>query len=703
MISMITVTIDGKRADVEPGTTVLEAARGLGIHIPTLCFVEGLEPSSSCFMCAVQVEGRPNLSPACALPVADGMVVTTDSDDIRGARKMALELLLSDHAGDCVAPCRARCPAGLDIAGFVYELASGNNRRSLEVILDQLALPGSLGRICPRLCEEGCRRCDLDEGLAIAALHRYPADRDREEAEPFVPPRTRPTGKSVAIIGAGPAGLAAAFYLLQKGHACTLYDAQPEPGGMLRYGIPAYRLPKDALGAEIETIRKLGARFQMSSAWGRDFTFTELGRKHDAVFVAIGAWRSQSLRCDGEHLALSGIELLENVAKNRAPSLGDDVIVVGGGNTAMDSSRTAVRLGAKDVRVLYRRSRQEMPCLMEEVEAAELEGVVIDYLVAPIRLEKTNGGSLTLTCQRMKLGEPDDSGRRRPVAEPGTEFTIECTAVIAAIGQSVDRSLPEREGLETTAWGIATDPKTLATNLPGVFAGGDAVLGADLAVRAVAAGRIAAVSIDQYLTGQPVTGPEEMTKVEMRAVSEDERAALFREIEKSPRPRIETIDINRRRTTFDEVDAGLSEIDVAKESRRCMTCGCRKEDNCLMRRWSTEYGVDPYRFTGERRRFSQDVTHPDVIYEPGKCIMCDACVRIAAEAGEELGVATIGRGFTVAMGVPFGEPLSEGLKQAARRAAEKCPTGALALRTGRSCDLGACDSCPSFSSESFEI
>jgi formate dehydrogenase major subunit len=631
------------------------------------------------------------------------MVVTTDSEDIRAARKMALELLLSDHAGDCVAPCRARCPAGLDIAGFVYELASGKNRRSLEVILDQLALPGSLGRICPRLCEQGCRRCDLDEGLAIAALHRYPADRDREAADPFVPRRAKPSGKSVAIVGAGPAGLAAAFYLLQKGHACTLYDAQSLPGGMLRYGIPAYRLPKDALDAEIETIEKLGARFQMGSAWGKDFTLAELRRDHDAVFLAIGAWRSQSLRCEGDQLALSGIELLENVAKNGSPALGDDVIVVGGGNTAMDAARTAVRLGAKNVKVIYRRSRQEMPCLMEEVEAAELEGVTIDFLVAPIRLEKTIGGALELTCQRMKLGEPDDSGRRRPVPEPGTEFQIECTAVVAAIGQSVDTSLPEREGLETTGWGIATDSKTLATNLPDVFAGGDAVLGADLAVRAVAAGRIAAFSIDQHLTGRPVTGPDELASVEMRAVNDAERAAFFREIENSPRPKTSMIDMNRRLTTFDEVDGGLSESQVATESRRCMTCGCRKEESCLMRHYATEYGADPYRFVGERRRFSQDVTHPDVIYEPGKCIMCDACVRIAAEAGEELGVATIGRGFTVAMGVPFGEPLSEGLKQAARRAAENCPTGALALRSGRSCDLGACGSCPSSPPEAFEI
>ncbi len=226
---MISLTIDGRSVTVEEGTTVLGAARRLDIDIPTLCFVEGLEPASSCFLCAVQIEGRPKLSPACALPVSEGMVVTTRSEEVRAARKMAIELLLSDHAGDCVAPCRARCPADLDIAAFSYEIASGNTRRSMEIITDKLALPGSLGRICPRLCEKGCRRCDLDEGLAIGALHRYPADKELASDEPFVPHRARPTGKSVGIIGAGPAGLSAAFYLLQKGHACTLLTLNPSP------------------------------------------------------------------------------------------------------------------------------------------------------------------------------------------------------------------------------------------------------------------------------------------------------------------------------------------------------------------------------------------------------------------------------------------------------------------------------------------
>ncbi len=682
---MVTLTIDGRRVSVDPGTAVLAAAQWLGIRIPTMCHVPGIEPAASCFVCAVQIEGRRTLSPACAMPVAEGMVVATDSDDVRNARKIALELLLSDHAGECVAPCAARCPAGLDIPGFVIGIATGDNRRATEVIAERLALPGALGRICPRLCEEGCRRCDLDQGLAIGALHRYAADLDVAAGAPYTPPCAPASGKSVAIVGAGPAGLAAAWYLLRKGHACTLYDAHPQPGGMLRYGIPAYRLPKDALDAEIGAIARLGARFQMGARWGTEFTLGELRKQYDAVFLAIGAQCAQGLHCLGEEHALSGIDFLERVANGNPPPLGRDVVVIGGGNTAMDCARSAVRLGAQNVRVLYRRGRQEMPCAMDEVEAAEAEGVHIEFLVGATGLRACASG-VSLTCQRMKLGEPDASGRHRPITVEGSDFTIECSSVIAAIGQAVERTVAEREGLRVTGWGIAVNERTLATNLPGVFAGGDAVLGADLAVRAVAAGRIAATSIHQYLSGEPVTGEPSMTGIAMRPIDDAERAAIFRAIEKAARVPAPHIPLEQRLATFDEVERGLPPDDAAREARRCLSCGCRKQDCCLVRSLANEYDVDVYHFAGARRRFSQDLSHPEIVYEPGKCISCDACVRIAATAGEPLGLAMIGRGFDVTVAVPFGKPLAEGLRYAAQRCAEACPTGALAVRTARSCD-----------------
>jgi len=698
-MAAVTLTIDGRELTVESGTSVLDAARRLGIQIPTLCHVRGLEPVAACFLCCVQIEGMRTLSPSCALPAADGMVVATRSEDIRAARKMALELLLSDHAGDCIAPCSAGCPAGLDVSSYVYQIAAGRNDRAMEVIHDRLSLPGTLGRVCPRLCEQSCRRCELDgEGLAIAALHRYATDRNQADDQPTWPEPGAATGKSVAIVGAGPAGLTAAFYLRRAGHEATLYDAHPQPGGMLRYGIPAYRLPRAALDDEVRVIERLGATFNMGQRWGRDFSLADLQREYDAVFLGIGAQFSQALGCEGGELALSGLDLLRRVASGESPALGRRVIVLGGGNTAMDAARTALRLGAAirgAVRVYYRRSRDEMPCLLEEVEGAEEEGVELDLLVAPVRLDELEDGrGLRLLCQRMQLGEPDASGRRRPLAIPDSEFEVECDTVIAALGQSVERALAESEGVEVTGWGIAADPKTLATNLPGVFAGGDAVLGADLAVRAVAAGRIAAASIDQYLGGQPVTGVRELTRVAMRPIDDAERAAIFRGIEKAARVPTATLDMERRRASFDEVDLGLGDDVARREAVRCMTCNCRNACDCSLRNYATEYGVDPYRFTGERRRFTQDTSHPEIIFEPGKCIMCDACVRIAADAGEELGVSVVGRGFEVSVAVPFGKPMSDGLKDAAQRSAAACPTGAIALRTARSCDLAGRGGCP---------
>jgi formate dehydrogenase major subunit len=487
------------------------------------------------------------------------------------------------------------------------------------------------------------------------------------------------TGKRVAIVGAGPAGLAAAYHLRRKGRGAVLFDAHPQAGGMLRYGIPAFRLPRPVLDAEIAHIGELGAEFRLGKRLGRDFTLEELRRDFDAVFLAVGAQGSRGLGCAGEELAMPALEFLERLTDGPPPVVGSEVVVVGGGNTAMDASRCALRLGAKSVRVLYRRTRREMPCLMEEVEAAEAEGVQIDFLIAPMRLER-NEGNLILTCQRMELGAPDESGRARPVPVPGSEFAVRASCVIAAIGQSVDFEGLPAGALALSKWGIAVDPRTLATNLPGVFAGGDGVTGPDLAVRAVAAGKLAAASLDQYLSGQKVIGAPEPVNVLMGRLSEEELAVMLRNIEQSPRAPMPQLGMEKRRTTFQEVELGFSLETAAREARRCLGCGCGKAIPCRLRQFATDYGVDPQRFAGQRRRFARDTSHPEIIFEPGKCIVCGACVQAAAQAGEELGLALIGRGFQVAAAVPFGKPLAEALRKSGRRAAEVCPTGAIMLK-----------------------
>jgi formate dehydrogenase major subunit len=673
------LTIDGREVEVDPGQTILEAARKLGISIPTLCWVDGFPPAASCFVCAVQIEGRPNHWPACATPAAEGMVVINESPTVREARKTALELILSDHAGDCIGPCRTGCPARLDIPNFISRTAAGDHPKAAEIVTEDLTLPASLGRVCPRLCEQRCRRCELEESLSIRNLHRFAADYQRRSGSPYLPDKMEPSGKRVAIVGAGPAGLAAAHHLLRRGHQASLFDAHPQAGGMLRYGIPAFRLPRDVLDAEIGVLRKLGAEFRLGQKLGREVELEALRREFDAVFLAVGAQGSRGLGCAGEEHATPALEFLERITEGSPSPIGEEVIVVGGGNTAMDASRCALRLGARSVRVFYRRTRREMPCLMEEVEAAEAEGVRIEYLVAPVRLER-KGNKLRLVCSRMELGAPDESGRARPVPIAGSEFDLEATCVIAAIGQAVEFSSDHAPGLDFGRRGIAVNPQTLETNLPGVFAGGDGVTGPDVAVRAVAAGKLAAASIEQYLNGTEVIGTPEAIQVTMGKLGEAELAEFFRDIEAGLRNPMPHLDMEKRRATFEEVELGFSLADAMRESRRCAGCGCTKAVICRVRQLATEYHADPHRFVGERRPFHRDTSHPDVVYEPGKCILCGACVQVAAQAGETSGLTFIGRGFAKGVTVPFNRPMAETLKKSAKRAAEVCPSGAIMLR-----------------------
>ena len=675
---MVTLTIDGRETRVPAGTTILDAARRIGIAVPTLCHVEGFAPSASCFLCAVAIEGRAALAPSCAMPVAEGMVVRTDSDDVRASRKMALELLFSDHVGDCIGSCRTGCPARLDIPGFITLMTDGDLRRSAEVVSDALTLPASLGRICPRLCEPRCRRCEAGEPLSIGSLHRHAADRDQTSRSPYLPRAAAPTGKRVAIVGAGPAGVAAAYNLLRRGHGAVLFDAHDEPGGMLRYGIPAFRLPREVLAREIDAVRALGGEFRMRQRLGRDVTLDGLRRDFDAVFLAIGAQGSRGLDCPGEELAMPALALLGAVAEGGRPDVGGDVIVLGGGNSAMDAARTAVRLGAK-VRVFYRRTRSDMPCLMSEVEAAEAEGVRIETLVAPVRLKRRADGSIRLTYQRTELGAPDVDGRRQAFSIRGAEFTVDASSVIAAIGQTVDLGAFAGTGLTRTSRGIGADAVTLATSLPGVFAGGDAVTGADVAVRAVSAGTLAAISIDQYLGDRPVQGHPEMLHVLMGTLGEAELAELFRNIEQTPRQTMPELPVAERVKSFAEVELGLSADAALAEGRRCMRCGCWKSATCRLRQFGTEYGVDPLRFAGARRAFHRDESHPEIVYEAGKCILCGACIAAAIEAGERLGLSFEGRGFEATVAVPLRGTLVEALPAAAKKVAEVCPTGAFAL------------------------
>ncbi|MDJ0954292.1 MAG: NADPH-dependent glutamate synthase [Acidimicrobiia bacterium] len=417
---------------------------------------------------------------------------------------------------ECAKPkCVAGCPVGIEIDKFIRLVADGEIGAAAEVIQRDNLLPAICGRVCPQenQCEGDCVLAKKERPIAIGHLERYVADYVRSEGFEHVAASAERTGKSVAIIGSGPAGLACAGDLIQSGHEVTVYEALHEPGGVLVYGIPEFRLPKDIVKAEIAGLEELGVRFETNAIVGRTYTLDELMAGNDAVFIGVGAGLPRFLEVPGENLigVYSANEFLTRVNLMKAYLDGNDtpvldvqgkrVVVFGGGNTAMDAARTAQRLGAGDVRVLYRRTEAEMPARREEVRHAREEGIIFDFLVSPTELHGEDGLLTGLTVQKMELGEPDDSGRRRPQPIAGELERFDTDLAVVAIGNGPNPLLlstcPE---LERTRWGtIAVDEATGRTSMPGVFAGGDIVTGGATVILAMGAGRRAATSIEDWL------------------------------------------------------------------------------------------------------------------------------------------------------------------------------------------------------------
>jgi len=676
-VEPITFTIDGKKVTVAAGTTILEAARRQEIFIPTFCHNEKLKPFASCFVCVVEIEGRPGLVPSCSTKAAAGMRVVTASERVRRARRACVELLLSDHEGDCLGPCMTTCPAGIDIPGFVKHLAEGNDRAALELIKRNMPLPALLGRICTRPCEGECRRQLVEEPVAICQLHRFAADRVAASGMEYIPRKAPSSGKRVAVVGAGPAGLAAAYYLQILGHSCTVFDCHEKAGGMTRYGIPSYRLPRDVIEREVAVIEELGARFCFHTRLGHDITLDGLCAAFDAVFLGLGAQSAKPMSIRGENTegVLSGIGFLAASSRDEKMKIGRRVMVVGGGNTAIDAARTALRLGAEEVSILYRRTRAEMPAWQEEVHAAEKEGVRLDILAAPVAIAREADGALQVTCIRMELGEPDASGRRRPVPQEGSEHLRVVDNVIAAIGQDVDAA--DCPGLKLTKWQtIDADLHKGTTSVDKIFAGGDCVTGADIAVAAVGAGRRAAVAIDQFLRGEQVIGEPGIYNHTMGKIREvDPKVAEgFEKVRRAVMPELPA---GERIAGFSEVETGFSEEAVRREAARCMECGCRDVNECRLRAYAAEFGADQFRYRGLKRSYERDDSHGLVIYDAHKCIQCGNCVRISEEVLGTCAVGFSGRGIGARVKPALGRRLVEVDGRQIEQLVENCPVGAL--------------------------
>ncbi|HEX8036475.1 MAG TPA: FAD-dependent oxidoreductase, partial [Ktedonobacterales bacterium] len=681
------LTIDGRTMQAYVGQTLLSVAVENGIvDIPNLCNDEKLEPTSACRMCLVEIEGAERPLPSCNTPAAPGMVVRTKSDRLTHVRRTNLEMMLSDHNAYCQPPCQIGCPTHIDIPGYLELIAKGQNREAARLVKEVLPFPYVLGLTCPAPCQEVCRRGLVEEEIAICRMHGFAAEQVLDDPPtPYM--QEAPTGKKIAIVGAGPCGLTAAYYLALKGHYCKVYDMQPQAGGQLRYGIPEYRLQKDMMDKEFEGVWRLGVDVQYNVKLGEDFTIDDLfAQGFDAVYLAIGAWTSNELGLPGQDTpgVVNAIKFLAEKTMGLPQPVDDskEVVVLGGGFTTFDCTRTSLRLGAK-VHTVYRRGRKEMSATFEEVEDGENEGTDLQLFAAASRIIFDEQGNVKgLEFQRMQLGEPDASGRRRPVPVPGSEYVVPCDIIIPAYGQKPDQAvLPPESGVRwTKRTTIETDPYNFMTARKGVFAGGDAVLGASTIIECVAQGKLAARSIDAYLRD------EDMAEVSRRIEAQERKPDLFdivpyKPIE--PKVKMPMLPYEDRKRNFRLIEMGYTPEQAQRESGRCLQCACPAAGQCDLQKHSIEYGLTDNRFhDGEPEDYhdyTYDLSHSFILRDPNKCINCTQCVRVCHDVIGPNCYGQFGRGYDTIVSTPFNVSLFSTDCVSCGACVQVCPTGSLMM------------------------
>ncbi|NQT71333.1 MAG: FAD-dependent oxidoreductase [Chloroflexi bacterium] len=482
-----------------------------------------------------------------------------------------------------IAPCTAACPAGINVQGYVALISKGKLREALDLIREAVPFPHILGRVCTHPCEDVCTRRRVDQPLAIASLKRYLADMEPSQYTLMPTDVVAPdTPSRVAIIGSGPAGLTCAWDLVRMGHNSTIFEALPVPGGMVAVGMPRFRLPHEVREAEINAITNLGIEIKKNMPLGNDLTLDDLQKQgYEAIFIASGAHKNETLGIPGEdlHGVIESIGLLRKVNLKQYVKIGNNVVVIGGGYTAIDSARTAIRLGCKDVRIVYRRTADEMYATKAEILETIEEGVDMTFLSSPLSIVGENGKVTGIECQEMKLGEPDESGRRRPFPVEGSTFIIECDTVVVAIGQSPDLEIFEHGKIrpENNGKTLTVDPLTLGTNMHGIFAGGDVVHGPRSMVEAVGDGRRAAESIDRLLRGEDMKVGRTYERPTPIEVNLDEVKIVHR-----GRRRIPVLPARQRIKSFEEVETGYTTFMALRESKRCLSCGgCSECMECV--------------------------------------------------------------------------------------------------------------------------
>ena len=666
----IKVTLNGKTVYGYEGQRILDLCADCGVEIPTLCYDPHLSLHGGCSVCLVEVEGAKTLLRACANTIAPGMVIRTETERAVSARRTALELLLSDHVGDCRPPCTLTCPANGNVQAYINLAAQGKYQESLDVLHHHVTLPACIGRVCPAPCEKKCRRNFVDDApVSIKEIKRFVGDwAINNDSLGFIP-GIEDNGKTVAVVGGGPAGISAAYYLRLKGYRPVIFEKEALLGGMMRYGIPDYRLPQAVLQKEIDWLLTHGVEVRTGMTLGKNITLDELRRDFDGVILAMGCWKSSPMRVPGEDLdgVLGGINFLYDVKTNPDVKIGRRVAVVGGGNTAMDACRSARRLGAEEVSVLYRRSREEMPADDLEIEEATGEGVNFIYLTAPKSIEG-NGRVERVVCERMKLGEPDASGRRSPVPT-GETFVLEVDAVIAAVGQAIDFSGVPSELHDGRKMKAGPD---YDTPLPGVFVCGDQQTGPKIAIEAIGNGHWAADSLDHYLTHGTPKKPFFYDIVRTDLGPED-----FRHVEKTVQEHVPHVSGETRLAKpFAEYSPGLTEEQTLRDAKRCMECGCADVFECKLRKYATSHEVQPEKLAGEHIAKFEDANQY-YIRNLDKCILCSKCVRACDEISGFHAIDFAKRGFESVLTPQFYNDMEHSDCTFCGLCTQVCPVGAL--------------------------
>lgn len=626
---MIKIKVNQKEITVEKGDILLDALRREGIYVPALCYLkEKTLPSNPCGLCIVKIEGE-GIVRSCNYRIEKEISVETEAAEIKEIRKKILEGLVANHYGDCKAPCHTPCPGGLNIQGYIGFIAKGDFKASLALIKEKLPIPAVVGRVCPRFCEPVCRRALVDQPVAINNLKRFVADYCLEHGE--LPLELPPlNNKRVAIIGAGPAGISCAYFLRLKGYQVTVFDKEEEPGGLLRYGIPSFKLPRKVLRKELENIFKMGITFQGGKSWGKDFTLKDLKESgFEAIFIAIGSRKEKLFGFQGEELAESGFKFLYDFNKgliNWENFKGKRVALFGCSYTALELSRVLRRLGCS-VNIYYPRSRMEVPVPQREVGYAQKEGINFIYVTAPWTLERLNG-SYKVTFVRTSLTEKKEI---KPL--PETAFEEEFDLVFRAWGEVPSdefRAFGELESqLEVNSEGvIKVDSKTLSTNLKGVFAGGDFIYGSKTVIQAVASGRKAAETISALLEERPLEKTPITVKYDFsRGKRAEEFDSNFLDLFiPEERAQLKERDTKERVGDFEEVLIGLTKEEALKEANRCLRCGCLGIHKCEFRELliNEDVGVAKAR---KKIKYAIQKNHPLIEVDSNKCIACERCVR----------------------------------------------------------------------------